>query len=67
MKETPYSEIVVGILALMAGLILGSVITTANDQKAAVEHGAGYYDPATGWFTWIERPPVTVEKTKIEE
>lgn len=42
-------------LAWVAGLVIGAFGNESLSQQEAVRHGAGRYNPQTGYFEWLDK------------
>jgi hypothetical protein len=55
MNEKQKSLVVVCVtLAWMAGIVIGAFGNQSLSQQEAVKHGAGRYNPQTGYFEWLD-------------
>lgn len=55
MNEKQKSLVAVGVaLAWVAGIVIGSFGNQSLSQQEAVKHGAGRYNPQTGYFEWLD-------------
>ncbi len=68
-KEKADSKSVsVGLFCLFIGLACGGgfhYLEMDKMKKMALHHGAAYFHPMTGKFTWIPRPPVQIKPKTI--
>ena len=47
------------------GSLVGRKYERRKNEAQAVKMGAAYYDPQTGTLTWIERPAIIIQRTKV--
>jgi hypothetical protein len=65
-REVPTLALVIALVLCMGvGGILGHVVAERRLERKAIQNGAAYHDPQTGAFTWIERPVIVIQKTKV--
>lgn len=50
--ETGMKTLTIGVLMLLIGLLLGSLLASNKYQKEAIEHGVAQYNSTTRSFEW---------------